>query len=155
MKGEPLKTVELMPKLNYYCDPSREHESIMHELDESIDYGNTPKYSDIEAEMRHQMDELCTELAQTRKSLEYSARSVSSLQDSNSKIVDGIKKYSSDMTFYQIMCGAGLWQPPTGLNPFEHPSDRDVRAQSEQLNEEVQEPMDPQEPVPDMPKKKK
>ena len=155
IKGKPFRSVEIMPKLSYYCDHTREHEALMHELDESIDYGDVPRYSEEEAILRHQMDELCTELAQTRSSLERTSESVSRLQESNSQIIDGIRKYSSEMTFYQIMCGAGLWQAPTGVNPYEHPSDRDVRAQAEQVEEEAPELIDSQEPVTDMPKKKK
>ena len=59
-------------------------------------------------------------------------RSICQLYDLN-LIIEGIKQYSSDTSFYQILVSAKMWQSPAGRDVFQEKSDKLIRQEFNQL----------------------
>ena len=53
--------------------------------------------------------------------------------DALNLLIEGIKQYSSDTTFYQILASAKMWQLPSGRDVFQEKSDKLIRQEYNQL----------------------
>ena len=133
MNHEPISLEVLMEGLKPYTDESKSVSELMSLLDSSISYDHVSKYTKGEVGIRRELDQAYTDLAKTIQLLEFSEREKKDKTEKISKMTDGIKKYSSDMTFYQIMCSAHMWQAPIGVDPFRELSDRQIREKIEEL----------------------
>ena len=102
-------------------------DKLMDIIDSSLDYGNSPRYTQDELELRKQIDELCYLYEKEKKDKECLEKSDSVKSETIKRMVEGIKKYSSDITFYQILVGMGYWQAPQGMKPYDYLSDREIR----------------------------
>lgn len=96
-------------------------------LDENINYGNIGKYTDEEAQIRHELDIAYNNLIKTRQDLNYAEKDIKEKDGKMGKVIASIRKYSSDIGFYQILISAGKWQAPNELDPFSEESDRSIR----------------------------
>jgi len=121
-----LSLEELIEKLKIY---GIETETIllMEKLDQTISYDNSPKYTLEEIRLRQQLDRTYKELQKTKMRLESSERELQRKNDAISSVIEKVRKYSSDITFYQILVSAGLWQAPMGTDVFQEDSDRAIR----------------------------
>ncbi len=130
IKNEKLTIDEIINLLNNFVKKGSQEE-LLNIIDNSINYGDAPKYSSDELNLRLELDELYSSYKKEvmeKKMLQ--KENEKNIQDKN-RMIDAIKNYSSDITFYQILVGCGLWQ--TDINPYDFPSDREIR---EKLKEE-------------------
>lgn len=118
---------ELIEKLKMYGVETETSISLMEKLDRTISYDNSPKYSLGEIKLRQQLDSSYKDLLKTKKQLEDSERELQRKNIAISSVIDEIRKYSSDITFYQILVSARLWQAPIGIDVFQKDSDRMIR----------------------------
>lgn len=126
-KFVPISPHDSLKMLKRYSDSTRSIDDLLSELDASISYGNTPRYTFDEARLRAELDVVYRELQKLRVKMEYmSAENVKKTANLNA-LVNGIEKYSSETTFYQILVSSGLWQAPSDRDVFQEQSDKDIR----------------------------
>lgn len=126
-------STEMLSQLRKYGNAKKDPVSLLRELDESLNYGDAPRYTEAEAMLRHELDLSYSALQRARVQLESAEREKNRKAESLKSIVDGVREYCSETTFYQIMGSAKMWQIPTGRDIFSEPSDRDIRETYEQL----------------------
>ncbi len=118
---------DALQQLSIYGEESDNSLSLIRKLDEALNYSGAPKYTVDEAKIRHELDISYQSVQKMRLQLETLERDKKRKDESLNLIVDGIKQYCSDTTFYQILVSSKMWQAPIGRNVFEEPSDKQVR----------------------------
>lgn len=118
---------DALQQLSIYGDDIDNPLSLIRKLDDKLSYGGSPKYTVDEAKIRHELDISYQSVQKMRLQLETLERDKKRKDESLNLIVDGIKQYCSDTTFYQILVSSKMWQAPIGRNVFEEPSDKQVR----------------------------
>lgn len=130
-----LSLEELIEKLKVYGVETETSISLIEKLDQTISYDNSAKYTLEEIRLRQQLDRTYKEIQKTKMRLESSERELQRKNDAITSVIEEIKKYSSDITFYQILVSAGLWQAPMGIDVFQEQSDRTIREMYERTIE--------------------
>lgn len=155
IEQKPISLAELMADMKPYADEGKSVKELMSLLDSNISYGDVSKYTEGEATIRRELDETYSSLAKAAQAYESEKVSRKKVSSDIQNIIQGIREYSSDMTFYQILCSAHMWQAPSGVDPFRELSDRQIREKIEELGlvpgRDIK-PVDSQEPVTDGPK---
>ena len=83
--------------------------------------------------IRHELDISYAEIQKTRLQLERAEHERKKKDDALNLIIEGIKQYSSDTAFYQILVSAKMWQSPAGRDVFQEKSDKLIRQEFNQL----------------------
>ena len=123
----PVSTSTITKTLYTYSDETKDPQELLNNLDMNLSYNNTPRYTPEESQIRHELDIAYRNLQKTQESL---ARTEKYKKDSDDKVqslINNIQIYSSETTFYQICVSAKVWQAPAGINPFDEPSDKQIR----------------------------
>ena len=132
VNNKEYKLTDIINGINSFNRNGRSQEELLNEIDNTANYGNIPKYTQSELELRRELDELYYVYRKTSKENERLEKSEKNKNQGIKNIIDGIKKYSSDVTFYQILVEAGYWQAPRGVDPYSFPSDKEIRNMMEQ-----------------------
>ncbi len=128
-----ISPTEVLSRLKKYGDARKNPVSLLGELDESLSYGGAPRYTQSEARLRHELDISYSALQRTRVQLESSEAEKNKKTESLKSVVEGLREYCSETTFYQILCSAKMWQIPSDRDIFSEPSDKDIRQAYERL----------------------
>ena len=123
----PVSTSTITKTLYTYSDETKDPQELLNNLDMNLSYNNTPRYTPEESQIRHELDIAYRNLQKTQELL---ARTEKYKKDSDDKVqslINNIQIYSSETTFYQICVSAKVWQAPAGINPFDEPSDKQIR----------------------------
>lgn len=121
--------------LRVYADEKVDSKCLMDKLYSSVNYGDVSKYTLEEASIRRQLDLSYKELQKSRKMAELYENDAKRKDTAINSIVQNIKKYSSDVAFYQILVSAGVWQLPKNMGDiFDKESDREIRTKYEMLS---------------------
>lgn len=133
-----ISSVVALEQLSVYGDETKAPLSLLRNLDESLSYDGAAKYSLEEARIRSELDASYAEIQKARRQLEMAESARKRKEDALNLVVKGIRQYSSDTAFYQILVSAKMWQAPSGRNVFEEQSDKEIRQAYNQLlvNEE-------------------
>lgn len=103
-------------------------------LDSKLSYDNSPKYTKKEAKIRYELDMSYRELKRTKEELKQTETYLKTKEKQISDIISGIRKYSSETAFYQILVSSGVWQKPEERAIFEETSDKTIREYYNSLN---------------------
>lgn len=133
-----ISSVDALEPLSMYGDETKSPLSLLRALDESLSYDGATKYSLEEARIRSELDASYAEIQETRRQLEMAESARKRKEDALNLVVKGIRQYSSDTTFYQVLVSAKMWQAPSGRDVFEEQSDKEIRQAYNQflVNEE-------------------
>ncbi len=126
LKSVDEKVSDIFTEVRKYLDETKKPDELMSELDSNLQYGSATKYTDSEMELRKELDSLYRELAKTTTALENEKKYRANASAQLDTLMNCIRKYSSDTTFYQITNEARVWQAPIGFD-FNQPSDRMIR----------------------------
>ncbi|MCX4364273.1 MAG: hypothetical protein OSJ70_00680 [Bacilli bacterium] len=124
---------DALQQLSIYGEEADNSLSLIRKLDEALSYSGALKYTVDEAKIRHELDISYQSVQKMRLQLEALERDKKRKDESLNLIVDGIKQYCSDTTFYQILVSSKMWQAPIGRNVFEEPSDKQVRQEYSEM----------------------
>ncbi len=124
---------ETLEQLSIYGDETKSPMSLLRDLDDAISYGGAIKYTPEEAIIRHELDISYAEIQKTRLQLERAEHERKKKDAALNLIIEGIKHYSSDTAFYQILVSAKMWQSPAGRDVFQEKSDKLIRQEFNQL----------------------
>lgn len=124
---------EILEQLSIYGDATKSPITLMKEIDDSLSYGGAIKYTTEEALIRHELDISYRENQKVRLQLERLEKEKKKKEEALNLIIDSIKQYSSDVTFYQILVSAKMWQLPAGKDVFQEKSDKLIRHEYNQL----------------------
>lgn len=124
----PIEVPELLGELQYYSNEKVEPKKLLQELDEVLSYDGAVRYSDGEAAMRMELDDVYKTLRKTNETLIRNLKEKEGQQIRLKSVVRGAYEFSSDATFQQILTSAHMWQPRPGVDLLSIPSDKQVRA---------------------------
>lgn len=122
-----ISSIDVLKQLSIYGDTTANPLSLIKKLDDELSYDGASKYTIEEAKIRHELDLSYHSIQRMKVQLESLERDRKKKEESLNLIIDGIKQYSSDTTFYQILVSSKMWQAPVGRNVFEEESDKLVR----------------------------
>lgn len=120
----PLLQSRKIAKINKYSDQRISPSALLEELDSSLSYGETPKYTLEEIPLRQELDECYRKIRKLQEEVVKVAKYNSSLEEKTKQIISSIKTHCSDTTFYKILVPLGMWQLPIGLDISNEKSDR-------------------------------
>lgn len=123
----------VLEQLRIYGDETKDPASMLRDLDNSLSYDGAVKYTQEEAILRRELDISYKELQRTRMELEVSKEGSVKKDENLRSVVDAIREYSSETTFYQILVSANMWQAPSGRDVFQEKSDKYIRESYNQL----------------------
>ena len=123
----PISTGLMLETLDRYTDPNKSVEEGLKKLDSSLSYNHTPRYSVGELALRKELDDAYRKLGLANIQNERLVKDNKEKDTKLNSVVDNLKRYSSDTTFYQVLVSSGMWQPPIGRDVTSELSDRQVR----------------------------
>ena len=132
----PISIDYLLPILRKNNSEFFSSESILSQLDESLDYGVSSRYSKEEHELLVKLDQAYKKLASTKRSLEMVTKECEEERSKKDSLIRGIKEKCSDVAFEQIVCANGLWNSQNNSHFNELKTDRQIREEYELLSEE-------------------
>jgi len=103
-------------------------------LDNEVKYDNSPKYTIDEVQLRIELDSICRTLQKQQTSLYNKEKSTQDLTNKVNNIINSIRKYCSNTTYYQILTDCHMWYPADDVLSKE--SDKEIREKYEALNKE-------------------
>lgn len=124
---------EILEQLSIYGDSTKSPMSLLRDLDDALSYSGAIKYTPEEAIIRHELDISYTKIRETRMQLEKIEQERNKKATALNAIIEGIRQYSSDTAFYQILVSAKIWQSPSGRDVFQEKSDKLIREEYNQL----------------------
>lgn len=134
-----LSSNQMYDLITKYGDEKEDPVTLLRNLDASLNYDGAPRYSKEEAKLRHELDVSYAEIGKMRMQLESAERGRDQKAATLKQVVDGIREYSSETTFYQILVPTKLWQAPSDRDVFQEESDKSIRqAYEESLAIDVQ-----------------
>lgn len=107
-------------------------------IDDNLEYGTATRYTKMEAKYRKELDDAYKKEALLEKNLTSARKEAQNAKSEREKLIECIRTFSSDTTFYQIVCSAGLWNMPSD-DPFDKPTDKKIRELYENMLEEYSE----------------
>lgn len=130
---------DILKQLNVYGDERKSPLELLRMLDDTLSYGGAARYTSEEARLRRELDMSYVEMQKTRTKLDRVQKEKDKKELDLKSVIEGIRKYSSDTAFYQILVSAKMWQAPAGRDVFEEQSDRVIREIYNQLlGDEIQ-----------------
>ena len=123
----PISSSIVGKTLEVYADETKNPKDLLNTLDSTLSYGNTPRYTQGESKIRKELDMAYQKLQKTQDLLQLTERWRKEKEQAVNSLINNIRTYSSDTTFYQICVSSKLWQLPAGIDPFSEPSDRQIR----------------------------
>ena len=121
-----LSQSEKIARINKYSDQRISPSALLEELDSSLSYGKTPKYTIEEATLRQELDNCYRKIRKLQEETVRVAKYNTILEEKNKQIISGIKTNCSDTTFYKILVPSGMWQLPIGVDISNQKSDREI-----------------------------
>lgn len=128
-----ISTDNILKQLNIYGDERKSPLELLRVLDGELSYNGAIRYTGEEARLRHELDMSYVEMQKTKAKLDRVQNEKDKKESDLKSVIEGIRKYSSDTAFYQILVSAKMWQAPTGRDVFEEQSDRAIREIYNQL----------------------
>ena len=126
--GRKLSINEMLDGIRDFSTKGNTVEELLNVLDNEIDYGNVSKYTGNELKLRKELDKICEKYEKEHMEKENALNSYKDVSNKNRKLIDAIKKYSSDITFLQIAMEAIGWnRPEPNFEPNDYLSDREIR----------------------------
>lgn len=125
IQNEKKSSEDLMQLYEKFGNENLDPRKLMDYLDRSLRYNGAPKYTESEAKLRKELDESYSSLFAVSRDLVYKAKSNDENERKVSGLVESIKEFSSETTFYQIMGKLGLWNVTGDYS--ELPSDKEIR----------------------------
>ncbi len=126
--GRKLSINEMLDGIRDFSTKGNTVEELFNVLDNEIDYGNVSKYTGNELKLRKELDKICEKYEKEHMEKENALNSYKDVSNKNRKLIDAIKKYSSDITFLQIAMEAIGWnRPEPNFEPNDYLSDREIR----------------------------
>ena len=122
----PIARENILNILNQYTN-NEKTSSLLKQLDQDIHYEGASKYSKGEVLLRRELDMSYKLLVKAKKSLLNEKREVIIRDKKINAMIEGIRKYSSDVAFHQILISAHMWKPNSGEEYFGYESDREIR----------------------------
>ena len=122
----PLSQSEKIARINKYSDQRISPSALLEELDSSLSYGQTPKYTIEAATLRQELDNCYRKIRKLQEETVRVAKYNTILEEKNKQIISGIKTNCSDTTFYKILVPSGMWQLPIGVDISNQKSDREI-----------------------------
>ena len=130
-----LNSDDILDELKLFIKNGINQNKLLSILDNNVNFGNAPKYSKEELQLRKELDNIYTNYEIEHRELEALKEQNDKKAKTIEKIIEGIKKYSSDITFYQILVEMGYWQAPNNMNPYQYSSDKKIREIYEKDND--------------------
>lgn len=121
--------------LYYYAIEGCPTEQLLGILDSRLSYCGCPKYTVNEAHFRKQLDDSYKLLRRTRSIIEKEKEDESKKNQRLNNLIKCIRKYSSDVSYYQIITEAGFWKD--SLDVFKEESDKEVRKKYDKIPKTV------------------
>ena len=124
----PLKLEEVLSQMDYFSNEQVRPEELLEELDEELSYDGAPRYTDSEANLRMELDDIYKTLRKTNDAFIRSLNDKKGLGIRINSVIRGMHEFSSDATFQQVLTYAHMWTPHEGQDILSIPSDKQVRA---------------------------
>lgn len=125
----PITKEEIQKNLKKYSDDTKPVLDLLKELDDSISYNGAPKFTKEEANRIIYIEKLFKENKELKDKLAELEKRDNDKDKRISSLVGKIKKYCSDITFYQILISSGLWQSTVKDDVFKEKTDRQIRSE--------------------------
>ncbi len=108
---------------------------LLDNIDTSLEYGGTPRYTASENELVNKLDEVYKKFNDASRDAQREAQRVKELETQKQTLINGIKENCSDVAFAQIVVKNGLWRNanPKTKELIPLPTDKQVRQAYEQL----------------------
>lgn len=129
----PLYMREAIKLLKYFGDERKNTDDLLNTLDSILSYNKAPKYTREEAKLRQELNEAYMDYNNLKSKQESAENLRKKLFKNIDALMKGIKTYSSETTMKQILCSAGMYQSPAGVDIFQEKSDKQIREEYEQL----------------------
>lgn len=123
---------DILKQLDEYGVLSKDPLSLLKDLDNILSY-DTPKYTLEEAKMRQELDRSYKEMMRVKNKLDLVDNEKKRKENKINSLVEYIHEYSSEVTYYQILVNAGLWQQGVGVDVFGEASDKEIRKLYEEI----------------------
>ncbi len=103
----PISADGVLNQLRTYANENELSSVLLSRLDEQLTYGNSPKYTSEEAQIRHELDISYKNLQNTKTKLEHSEIHRKNYEQKLNSIINAIREFTSDTTFHQILVSSG------------------------------------------------
>ena len=120
---------EMIDPLYYYGANLYPLEETICLLDQEIKYDNAPKYTVEEAKLRKELDTACKHLQKDKMIIENREKECKDISNKMTSVINNIRKYSSDTTYYQILTASNLWFSKEEV--LKEESDKEIRKKKE------------------------
>jgi len=105
-------------------------------LDNEVKYENAPKYTLNEVQMRIELDGICRTIQKLKISIDNKEKNTQDISFKLNSVIDSIRKFSSETTYYQILTDSHLWYSNDEV--LNEPSDKEIREKYEKTNKPVE-----------------
>lgn len=129
-----LSSDDTLAQLRVYGNEKIEPSVLLEQLDGNLTYDGAPRYSPQEAELRQELDVAYKDFKATMRTLEFTENEKRRSEENVRAMMSGIKKYTSDTTYYQILISSCGWQVANPERYLAEKSDREIRELYEALN---------------------
>ena len=131
-KTQKLLTIskeEMVDPLYYYGANLYPIDRTLCLLDQEIKYDQAPKYTQEEYIIRKELDNACKLIQKNKLIVENREKEYKDISNRMTTIINNMREYSSDTTYYQILTASNLWFPKEDVLKKE--SDREIRKKYE------------------------
>lgn len=123
-----ISSESIINRLRKFSDTGKSPQELLSELDDSLAYGSNLRYSDGEAKLKMELNASYKAMQKSNQALENAVRGSKRKDEKINAIIRELRKYSSDVTFYQVLVSSGFYQSPAGVDVFGEASDREIRS---------------------------
>lgn len=124
----PIEIADVLNQLSVYADESVSPKELLDKLDKELSYDGAPRYTEGEAKLRMELDDVYKTLTKTNSSFIRTLKEKEGQETRLKSVIRGIHEFSSDVTFEQILTYAHMWQSIDEQDLLSIPSDKQVRA---------------------------
>ena len=125
----PVEKEDILKTLYIYGTGTSPIEHSLHLLDHNITYDCTPRYTNLEAMQRKELDDTCEYIRNITRIINNREQETIELSSKINKIIANIHEYSSETTYYQILTASNLWFSKDNL--MKEDSDKKIREKYE------------------------